>query len=144
MGIVLRTGCRHESKATPGWKPGDGKVIQHVGLWNILKTNSSYIWNVHFLREEWKRFYLISWRNILLNLKQFVFLHGILHDTCIIRKIRKDQSDRLSGCIPNLFLLYSFSRDILNLKMSLSKKENYLNWWLCSCVYLVTLTSGLP
>lgn len=71
--------------------------------------------------------YLISWENILFNLNQFVFLYVILHDTCIIRKITKDQNDRFSGNIPNLFLVYSFSRDTLNLKMSLSKKENYLN-----------------
>lgn len=75
-----------------------------------------------------KGFYFKSWDNILLNLKQFVFLRGILHDMCIIRKITKYQSDRFAGNIPNLFLVYCFSRDTLDLKMSPSKKENYLKW----------------
>lgn len=47
---------------------------------------------------------------------------------CIIRKITKDQNDRFAADIPDLFLVYCFSRDALNLKISLSKEENYLNW----------------
>lgn len=47
---------------------------------------------------------------------------------CIIRKITKSQNDRFAADIPDLFLVYCFSRDALNLKISLSKEENYLNW----------------